>query len=188
MRITALDIPGLLLIEPRLFRDQRGLFCETFHAQRYAEAGLTERFVQDNYSRSTQGTLRGLHYQEPHAQGKLVMVMEGAVFDVVVDIRKGSPTFGSWYGAELSSENLLQLYIPPGCAHGFCVTSEAATFLYKCTDFYSPKDEQGIIWNDPALGIAWPVSQPILSAKDQAYRSLNAMQETLPLYRPPSSG
>jgi len=132
--------------------------------------------------------LRGLHYQEPHAQGKLVMVMEGAVYDVVVDIRKGSPTFGRWYGADLSSDNLLQLYVPPGCTHGFCVTSEAATFLYKCTDFYSPKDEHGIIWNDPALGIAWSVSQPILSAKDQAYRTLGAMQDSLPLYRPPSNG
>lgn len=184
MKVTALDIPGLLLIEPALFRDQRGLFCETFHAERYAEAGLTERFVQDNVSRSTRGTLRGLHYQEPHAQGKLAMVVEGAVFDVVVDIRKGSPTFGKWQGFELSSENFRQLYIPPGCAHGFCVTSEQALMVYKCTDFYSPKDERGIIWNDPALAIAWPVTKPLLSPKDQAYGTLAATQDQLPLYRP----
>ncbi len=184
MQVTPLDIPGLLLIEPALFRDQRGLFCETFHAQRYADAGLTERFVQDNYSRSVRGTLRGLHYQEPHAQGKLVMAVEGAVYDVVVDIRKGSPTFGKWYGVELTSDNLRQLYVPPGCAHGFCVTSDRAAFLYKCTDFYSPKDERGIIWNDPALGIAWPVSTPLLSVKDQAYRTLAEMDADLPRYRP----
>lgn len=184
MRITPLEIPGLLLIEPTLFRDQRGVFCESFHERRYAEAGFTERFVQDNYSRSVRGTLRGLHFQEPHAQGKLVMAVEGTVYDVVVDIRKGSPMFGKWYGVELSSENLRQLYIPPGCAHGFCVTSEQAAFLYKCTDYYSPKDERGIIWNDPALGIAWPQVTPILSAKDQAYRSLAQVDAELPFYRP----
>ena len=124
MKVIPLNIPGLLLIEPNLFRDSRGLFCETFHAQRYAEAGITERFVQDNYSCSIRGTLRGLHYQEPHAQGKLVMVLDGSVYDVVVDIRQGSPTFGKWQGIELSSDNFRQLYVPPGCAHGFCVTSE----------------------------------------------------------------
>jgi dTDP-4-dehydrorhamnose 3,5-epimerase len=184
VRITTLDIPGLLLIEPDLFRDRRGLFCETFHERRYAEAGITERFVQDNYSRSVRGTLRGLHYQEPHAQGKLVMALEGAVYDVVLDIRKGSPTFGKWYGVELSPDNYRQLYIPPGCAHGFCVISEHAAFLYKCTDYYSPGDERGVRWNDPALGISWPVSNPILSAKDQAYRTLVQMDVELPQYRP----
>lgn len=184
MRITRLDIPGLLLIEPNLFRDQRGLFCETFHERRYAEAGITERFVQDNYSRSVRGTLRGLHYQEPHAQGKLVMVLEGSVYDVVVDIRKGSPTFGKWYGLELSSDNYRQLYVPPGCAHGFCVMSEHAAFLYKCTDFYSPKDERGIMWNDPALGISWPLHEPILSAKDRDYPTLAQIGAELPQYRP----
>jgi dTDP-4-dehydrorhamnose 3,5-epimerase len=184
VRITPLEIPGLLLIEPTLFRDQRGVFCEIFHERRYAEAGFAERFVQDNYSRSVRGTLRGLHFQEPHAQGKLVMAVEGTVYDVVVDIRKGSSMFGKWYGVELSSENCQQLYVPPGCAHGFCVTSETAVFLYKCTDYYSPMDERGIIWNDPALGIAWPVSAPILSAKDQAYRPLEALMAGLPLYRP----
>ena len=188
MRITPLEIPGLLLIEPTLFRDQRGVFCEVFHERRYAEAGFTEQFVQDNYSRSVRGTLRGLHFQEPHAQGKLVMAVEGTVYDVVVDIRKGSPMFGKWYGVELSSENCRQLYIPPGCAHGFCVTSEQAGFFYKCTDFYSPKDERGIIWNDPALAIVWPISAPILSAKDQAYQTLAAMEDDLPRYRPRSNG
>ncbi len=182
VRVTPLDIPGALLIEPDVFRDLRGEFFETYHQRRYEEAGIPGPFVQDNYSRSVRGTLRGLHFQEPHAQGKLVMVVEGAVYDVVVDIRKGSPSFGQWYGAELSAENRRQLYIPPGCAHGFCVTSAGAAFLYKCTDFYSPKDERGIVWNDPALGIPWPIAAPILSAKDQAYRTLAEMDRHLPEY------
>lgn len=183
MRTIPLEIPGAILIEPDVFRDQRGLFLETYHQERYADAGIPGPFVQDNYSQSVRGTLRGLHFQEPHAQGKLVMVMEGAVYDVLVDVRKGSPTFGRWYGTELSADNRRQLYIPPGCAHGFCVTSERASFLYKCTDFYAPKDERGILWNDPALGIAWPVTTPILSPKDQAYRTLAEMEKELPLYR-----
>ncbi|HEU4502333.1 MAG TPA: dTDP-4-dehydrorhamnose 3,5-epimerase [Nitrospira sp.] len=184
MKVTPLDIPGALLIEPSLFRDRRGLFCETFHAQRYVEAGLTDQFVQDNFSRSVRGTLRGLHYQQPHAQGKLVMAVEGTIYDVVVDIRKGSPTYGTWQGFELSSDNYRQLYIPPGCAHGFCVTSEEAAVLYKCTDFYSPSDERGVIWNDPALRISWPVSMPLLSPKDQAYPSLATTEHELPVYSP----
>ncbi len=184
MRVTPLDIPGALLIVPDVYRDQRGLFFETYHRKRYEEAGIVGPFVQDNYSRSVRGTLRGLHFQEPHGQGKLVMVAEGAVYDVIVDIRKGSPTFGKWYGVELSAENHWQLYVPPGCAHGFCVTSDQAAFLYKCTDFYTPKDERGILWNDPALAIPWPVSEPILSAKDRAYRPLSQMQAELPVYRP----
>lgn len=183
MKVTALEIPGVLLIEPTMFKDQRGFFCETFHERRYAEAGIRQSFVQDNISHSVRGTLRGLHFQQPHAQGKLVMAVEGAVFDVVVDIRKGSPTFGKWYGVELSSDNCRQLYVPPGCAHGFCVTSERATFLYKCTDFYFPVDERGIAWNDPTLGITWPVPAPILSTKDRAYRTLEKMDaDSLPLY------
>ena len=188
MKVTTLEIPGLLLIEPNLFHDPRGLFCETFHAERYTDVGITDRFVQDNYSRSIRGTLRGLHYQEPHAQGKLVMVLDGSVFDVVVDIRRGSPTFGRWQGIELSSDNFRQLYVPPGCAHGFCVTSEQAAFLYKCTDFYSPKDERGIIWNDPTLAISWPVSVPLLSVKDQAFPTFQTMQAHLPQYRPLAAG
>jgi len=177
VKVTQLDIPGLLLFEPAVFRDPRGLFCETFHAQRYAEAGITELFVQDNYSRSIRGTLRGLHYQDPHAQGKLVMVLDGSVYDVVVDIRRGSPTFGKWHGLELSADNTRQLYVPPGCAHGFCVTSERAAFLYKCTDFYSPKDERGIIWNDPDVGIEWPISNPLLSKRDQNQISLRQYRQ-----------
>jgi len=184
VKVTRLEIPGLVLIEPDLFHDARGLFFETYHIRRYVEAGLSERFVQDNFSRSVRGTLRGLHFQEPNAQGKLVMVVEGAVYDVVVDIRKGSPTFGRWQGVDLSSDNYRQLYVPPGCAHGFCVTSEHAAVLYKCTELYSPPDERGIIWNDPALAISWPVRAPLLSAKDQAYRTLAAMEGQLPLYRP----
>jgi dTDP-4-dehydrorhamnose 3,5-epimerase len=184
VKITPLDIPGALLIEPSLFRDRRGLFCETFHAQRYVEAGLTDQFVQDNFSRSVRGTLRGLHYQQPHPQGKLVMAVEGTIYDVVVDIRKGSPTYGTWQGFDLSSDNYRQLYIPPGCAHGFCVTSEEAAVLYKCTDFYSPNDERGLIWNDPALRISWPVSSPLLSPKDQGYPSLAATEHELPVYIP----
>jgi dTDP-4-dehydrorhamnose 3,5-epimerase len=184
VKITPLDIPGALLIEPSLFRDRRGLFCETFHAQRYVEAGLTDQFVQDNFSRSVRGTLRGLHYQQPHPQGKLVMAVEGTIYDVVVDIRKGSPTYGTWQGFDLSSDNYRQVYIPPGCAHGFCVTSEEAAVLYKCTDFYSPNDERGLIWNDPALRISWPVSSPLLSPKDQGYPSLAATEHELPVYIP----
>jgi len=184
VQVTTTEIPGLLLIEPDIFRDPRGLFLETYHARRYADAGITETFVQDNYSQSMKGTLRGLHYQEPHAQGKLVMVIDGVVYDVVVDIRKGSPTFGRWYGTELSAENQHQVYVPPGCAHGFCVTSDRASFLYKCTDYYTPAAERGILWNDPVLAIPWPVAAPILSAKDRTYKPLIGMESELPLYRP----
>ena len=184
MRVTSIDIPGVLLLEPSVMSDQRGCFVETYHAQRYSDAGITEHFVQDNCSRSVRNTVRGLHFQEPQAQGKLVMALEGTVYDVVVDIRKGSPTFGKWYGTELSGKNLHQMYIPPGCAHGFCVTSETATFLYKCTAYYSPEDERGILWNDPVLGIVWPISEPILSQKDRAYRTLKGMEMELPSYKP----
>jgi dTDP-4-dehydrorhamnose 3,5-epimerase len=184
VRITKTDIPGVVLIEPNVFRDPRGLFLETYHASRYTDAGIPGPFVQDNCSESLRGTLRGLHYQEPHAQGKLVMVTDGVVYDVVVDIRKGSPSFGRWYGAELSAENRRQVYVPPGCAHGFCVTSDRASFLYKCTDYYAPGDERGIVWNDPALAIPWPIATPILSAKDRAYKTLAEMEPELPRYRP----
>jgi len=183
VRVTTIDIPGVLVFEPTVRRDQRGFFVETFHIKRYQEAGIVESFVQDNLSRSVRGTLRGLHFQEPHAQGKLVMAVEGAVYDVVVDIRVGSPTFGRWYGLDLSDQNLRQVYVPPGCAHGFCVTSETAMFLYKCTDYYSPMDERGVLWSDPALAIPWPIRDPILSDKDQKYRPLAEIQGELPLYR-----
>jgi dTDP-4-dehydrorhamnose 3,5-epimerase len=184
MRVTPIDIPGVLVLEPSVLTDHRGAFAETYHEQRYQDAGITEHFVQDNYSRSIRHTLRGLHFQHPNAQGKLVMALEGTVYDVVLDIRKGSPTFGKWYGMVLSGSTLQQLYIPPGCAHGFCVTSETACFLYKCTAYYSPKDDRGVLWNDPAVGISWPVTQPILSRKDQDHRPLAAMEGELPFYTP----
>ncbi|NGZ11170.1 MAG: dTDP-4-dehydrorhamnose 3,5-epimerase [Nitrospira sp. LK70] len=183
MRVTTIDIAGVLLLEPSVMSDHRGCFLETYHEHRYREAGIDERFVQDNFSRSIRNTVRGLHFQEPHAQGKLVMALEGTVYDVVVDIRKGSPTFGKWYGVELSGKSLQQMYVPPGCAHGFCVTSDSACFLYKCTAYYSPKDDRGILWNDPALGILWPVRKPILSAKDQTHHTLAAMDAELPFFR-----
>jgi dTDP-4-dehydrorhamnose 3,5-epimerase len=156
----------VLLIEPVVHGDDRGFFIETYNAERYAEAGISLAFVQDNLSRSKRGTLRGLHLQNPHAQGKLVSVLEGAVFDVAVDLRVGSPHFGKWVGAELSAENRHQLYVPPGFGHGFCVTSELATFSYKCTDVYHPECELAVAYNDPALAIEWPAESPLLSAKD----------------------
>ena len=168
MNVTRTRLPGVLLLEPKRFGDDRGFFMEMFHAQRYAEAGITAPFVQDNFSRSARGILRGLHFQEPNAQGKLVQVLAGAVYDVAVDVRRGSPTFGQWVGVELTADNRHQLWVPPGFAHGFCVLSESADFHYKCTDVYSPASERGIAWNDPDLGIPWPVTSPLLSGKDAA--------------------
>ena len=185
MRFIEAGLPGVIVIEPDVFEDSRGYFLETYHAKKYADAGISGPFVQDNFSRSIRGTLRGLHYQRSRAQGKLVSVPDGVVFDVAVDIRPGSPTFGQWVGMELSAENKRQLYIPSGFAHGFCVLSEVAAFAYKCTDFYVPQDEGGILWNDPAIGISWPVSIPLLSAKDQAYKHLADIPLTdLPVHRP----
>lgn len=166
MKVTNTTIPGLLIVEPKVFGDARGFFFESFQAERYAGAGIPGPFVQDNLSRSSRGILRGLHFQEPRPQGKLVTVLRGKVFDVTVDIRKGSPTFGRWFGIELSDENRLQLWVPPGFAHGFCVLSDVADFFYKCTEYYSPENEASILWNDPALGITWPISEPLLSGKD----------------------
>jgi dTDP-4-dehydrorhamnose 3,5-epimerase len=169
VKVIPTEIPGVLILEPKVFGDERGFFLETFHAKRYADAGIPGPFVQDNYSRSVKGTLRGLHFQEPQAQGKLVQVVAGAVYDVAVDIRKGSPTFGRWVGVELSAENKRQFWVPPGFAHGFCVLSESADFQYKCTALYAPENERAIIWNDPDLAIPWPISgAPKLSAKDAA--------------------
>jgi dTDP-4-dehydrorhamnose 3,5-epimerase len=159
-------LQGPLLIEPKVFGDPRGFFLETWHRQRYRDLGIDADFVQDNLSYSRRGILRGLHYQKPCAQGKLVMVLQGEVFDVAVDLRRSSPTFGQWHGVTLSAENKHQFYVPPGFAHGFAVISEAALFHYKCTVFYSPKDEQAIRWNDPDLKISWPIAEPVLSAKD----------------------
>jgi dTDP-4-dehydrorhamnose 3,5-epimerase len=166
MKVIPTELPGVLIVEPKVFGDDRGFFMETFHEKRYADAGISGPFVQDNYSRSAKGILRGLHFQEPHAQGKLVQVLAGAVYDVAVDVRRGSPTFGRWVGVELSTDNRRQLWIPPGFAHGFCVLSESADFHYKCTTLYSPDTERGVLWNDPDLGIPWPVSSPLLSGKD----------------------
>jgi dTDP-4-dehydrorhamnose 3,5-epimerase len=182
VKVTPTEIPGVLLIEPQVFGDSRGFFVETFQAARYAAAGIGGPFVQDNLSRSTKGTLRGLHFQEPKPQGKLVQVLHGAVWDIALDVRKGSPHFGAWVGIELSSENRRQLWIPPGFAHGFCVISETADFFYKCTDFYAPEAERSVRWNDPALAIKWPIQSPLISAKDQAAPNL-AQALVLPVYR-----
>ena len=168
MKIIQTEISGLVLIEPKSFGDSRGFFFESYQRDRYREAGIGESFVQDNVSRSRKGTLRGLHYQMVQPQGKLVYVTRGEVFDVAVDIRRSSPTFGRWFGATLNDENHRQLYIPDGFAHGFCVTSETADFCYKCTDFYLPSHERTLLWNDPAIGISWPeLENFILSEKDQ---------------------
>ncbi len=178
-----MNLPEVLLIEPKRFGDTRGYFMETWHQERYAAAGIKLAFVQDNLSRSAHGILRGLHLQHPNAQGKLVYVLEGEVFDVAVDVRVGSPNFGKWTGAHLSSEDHRQLWIPPGFAHGFCVTSETAMFAYKCTALYSVADEQGVAWNDPALAISWPVAEPRLSAKDAALpRLAEIVPARLPRY------
>lgn len=184
MRVTPLEHPEVLLIEPAVFADARGFFMETFHADKFARQGLPTRFVQDNHSRSVRGVLRGLHYQLHHPQGKLVRVVSGEVFDVAVDIRKGSPMFGKWVGAILSEDNQRQLYVPPGFAHGFCTLSEQADFLYKCTDLYTPGDEYGIAWDDPDLAIAWPRLDYLLSDKDLENPTLSG-SNNLPDYETP---
>ncbi|MCA9654951.1 MAG: dTDP-4-dehydrorhamnose 3,5-epimerase [Myxococcales bacterium] len=173
MKVTRTKLPGILVIDPDVFADDRGFFLETWAQRRYAEAGLPQVFVQDNLSRSVRGILRGLHLQHPFGQGKLVQVVQGEVFDVAVDVRVGSPTFGQWVGTTLSGENHRQVYIPPGFAHGFCVVSEEALFSYKCTEAYHRETELGVIWNDPELGIEWPVSEPSLSPKDSAFPRLS---------------
>jgi dTDP-4-dehydrorhamnose 3,5-epimerase len=173
MKVTRLDIPEVVFIEPKIFGDERGFFLESFNAQRYAElAGIDVTFVQDNHSRSAKHVLRGLHFQKNHPQGKLVQVTSGAVFDVAVDIRKESLTFGKWVGVILTAEAHNQLYVPPGFAHGFCVLTSTADFHYKCTDYYHPEDEGSIIWNDPDIAIDWPIDEPLLSAKDAKAGSL----------------
>ena len=182
MNVINTKLDGVKIIEPKIFSDSRGFFYESFQKQRYLEHGITLDFVQDNISTSTKGVLRGLHYQLEKPQGKLIMVMVGEVFDVAVDIRTGSPTFGEWLGVELSENNSRQLYIPPGFAHGFCVTSEVASFTYKCTDYYNPGDEYSILWSDADIGIDWPVDNPSLSEKDAVASSLQEMQDSLPKY------
>lgn len=167
MQVVPTEIAGVVIIEPRVFEDRRGFFMETYHRARYMEAGIADAFVQDNHSRSTYGALRGLHYQVERPQGKLCRVVRGEVFDVAVDLRRDSPTFGRWTGVRLSEENRRQVYIPPGLAHGFCVLTEIADFLYKCTDYYSPQHERTISWDDPDLAISWPIESPVLSDKDR---------------------
>ena len=169
MRFIETTIPGLVLIEPDVHRDERGFFLETFNAARYGSAGIPVMFAQDNHSSSVRGTLRGLHLQKRKPQGKLVRVIAGAIWDVAVDVRRGSPTFGRWAADELSADNFKQLYIPPGCAHGFCVLSETADVVYKCTDLYDSTDEVGIAYNDPVLAIPWPIAEPILSLRDRQH-------------------
>jgi dTDP-4-dehydrorhamnose 3,5-epimerase len=182
MKVTETSLPGVLIIEPRVFADDRGFFMETYHSAKLAAAaGIELPFVQDNHSKSSAGVLRGLHYQEPNPQGKLVRVISGSVFDVAVDIRQGSPTFAHWTGVELSAENKLQLWIPPGFAHGFSVTSDSAEVLYKCTTLYQGENDRGIIWNDPEIGVDWKLTDPALSPKDAALPLLRDV-DRLPEY------
>lgn len=183
MKVIDTGLDGVLIIEPQVFGDRRGYFLESFQRQRYAQAGIDVDFPQDNISFSVRHTLRGLHYQYPRGQAKLVQALKGKIYDVAVDIRYGSPTFGQWTGATLSEQNRRQLFIPKGFAHGFCVLSETALFLYKCSDYYTPEDEGGVCWDDPQLGIDWPVKAPILSDHDQAYPALSQIApDRLPSY------
>lgn len=183
-KFNTTSLPGVILIEPQVFEDPRGFFMETFHKKKYAVEGIDRVFVQDNHSHSKRGTLRGLHYQLRHAQGKLIYVVAGEVFDVAVDIRCGAPTFGKWSGTYISAENKRQLYIPEGFAHGFSVLSETADVIYKCTDFYTPGDEYGIFWADPTIDIDWKIESPVLSKKDSQNPELSQVaEELLPVYK-----
>ncbi len=179
MNFIPTELPGVMLIEPKVFRDERGFFLETYHQAKFAQAGLDVTFVQDNHSRSVQGTLRGLHAQWRRPQGKLVRVIAGEILDVVVDIRLDSPTFGRWLGVRLSAENFRQLYVPPGFVHGFRVVSDVAEVLYKCTALYDPGDEIGIVWNDPEIGIDWGIQNPLLSEKDRRLPTLRTLMQRL---------
>jgi dTDP-4-dehydrorhamnose 3,5-epimerase len=180
MRIVPTELPEVVVVEPDVYRDERGFFLETFHARKYAEAGIPGPFVQDNHSCSGAGTLRGLHAQRRNPQGKLVRAVRGEMFDVAVDIRRGSPTFARWVGVVLSGENFRQIWIPPGFAHGFCVLGDEVHVEYKCTGFYDPGDELGVAWDDPAIAIRWPIERPTLSPKDRAAPRLADVLETLP--------
>lgn len=182
MRVVPTGLPGVVVIEPVVHRDGRGFFVETYHADRYRALGIAGPFVQDNHSRSTAGTLRGLHLQLKRPQGKLIRVIEGEIFDVAVDVRRGSPSFGRWVGVTLTAEGFKQVYVPPGFAHGFCTVSEVAQVEYKCTDLYDPASEIGIAWNDPALGITWPVRDPFLSARDSRHPMLSELTGILPTF------
>lgn len=177
MKVIETPLSGALIVEPARFGDRRGFFMETYHKERYAEAGIIAEFVQDNLSFSVRGTLRGLHFQHPNDQAKLVQVIDGTIYDVAVDIRRNSPTFGQWFGVTLSGENHRQFFIPEGFAHGFSVLSATATFSYKCGDLYAPECEGGILWSDPDLAIDWKVSSPLLSEKDKNYPRLKDIPE-----------
>jgi dTDP-4-dehydrorhamnose 3,5-epimerase len=180
VRFTPTALPDVIVIEPDVYRDARGFFLESYHCEKYRHGGIESRFVQDNHSQSAGGTLRGLHFQTRRPQGKLIRVIEGEIYDVAVDLRRGSPTFGKWVSVTLSANNFKQCYVPPGFAHGFCVVSPSAQVEYKCTDLYDPGDERGLMWNDPALGIAWPIDQPVLSDRDRRHPPLADLLETLP--------
>lgn len=183
MKRTETRLTGPLIIEPDVFEDHRGFFCETYHQKRYASFGIKSNFVQDNVSYSTKHTLRGLHFQLKHPQAKLVQVLQGEVFDVAVDIRVGSPQFGQWVGVTLSASNKRQFFVPEGFAHGFCVVSDHALFHYKCSDFYEPDDDHGVLWCDSDLGINWPVKDPVVSKKDTVLGLLKSIPEaSLPVY------
>ncbi|MGA2903921.1 MAG: dTDP-4-dehydrorhamnose 3,5-epimerase [Candidatus Korobacteraceae bacterium] len=185
MQIIETSLPGVLLIQPRVFEDPRGFFMETYRQNVLAEAGIRETFVQDNHSHSSRGVLRGLHYQLRNPQAKLCRVVQGEVLDIAVDVRLGSPTFGKWMGVVLSGENQSQLYIPKGFAHGFVVRSENADFLYKCSDYFDAGDDRGVLWNDPEIGIDWGTPSPIISDKDRRYLPLAQIPpEQLPRYQP----
>ena len=184
MNVVETDLPGVLILEPKVFGDDRGFFMETWNGRRYEDLGIPNDFVQDNLSFSAHGVLRGLHFQNPKPQGKLVSVLRGEVFDVAVDIRTGSPTYGRWTGVTLSAENRRQFWVPPDFAHGFVVTGEDALFSYKCTDYYAPDHDGSVLWNDPEIGIRWPIEAPTLSGKDGSAPPLAEMPEgSLPVYR-----
>ncbi len=183
MKFIETRLPGVIIVDPTVHGDSRGFLLETFHAEHYREGGIAGPFVQDNHSRSRRNTLRGLHAQSPHAQGKLVRCIEGEIYDVAVDARKGSPTYASYVGTTLSAENFRQLYIPPHFVHGFCVLSEVAQVEYKCTEFYHPEAEFSVAWNDPEIGIPWPTSEPLLSDKDRNAPLLRNIQDRLANYQ-----
>jgi dTDP-4-dehydrorhamnose 3,5-epimerase len=183
VRFEPTAIPEVIRVEPRVFEDARGFFLETYHAERFAEAGISAAFVQDNHSFSARGTLRGLHMQCAFAQGKLVRCTAGEIFDVAVDVRRGSPSFGRWVGETLSAANFRMFWVPPGFLHGFCVLSEQAHVQYKCTQLYRPDDELGVIWNDPDIAISWPIAAPTLSAKDARLPRLRDVEARLPAFR-----
>lgn len=183
MKFIRTKLDGVLVVEPDIYQDERGFFLETFRVDSYAAGGIRLNFVQDNHSRSARGTIRGLHAQIRRPQGKLVRVLSGSIADVVVDIRQGSPSYLKWITVDLSAENFRQVYVPPGFAHGICITSEFADVAYKCTDYYDPGDELRIAWNDASIGIKWPVENPILSPKDREAAGIGDLTEFLPLYR-----